>query len=147
MGWTSTQDNFTCPKKALSFLNLDFLGTKFINMLDYTSLVKIKLKPWTQVLCANFICYSNSCTHLLIDRDTVTEGLQRGPREGLPTPVFWPGNSMDSMGLRRVGHNWVNFAFTFMWTEVSCLGILLIGEFHQLVNGLSSLNPLICFLK
>ena len=26
-------------------------------------------------------------------------------REQPPTPVFWPGESLQSMGLQRVGHN------------------------------------------
>ena len=32
-------------------------------------------------------------------------------RERLTTPVFWPGefHGLQSMGLQRVGHDWVNF--------------------------------------
>ena len=41
------------------------------------------------------MCYFNSCPYLLIDSDKATKGLLCGPREGLPTPVFWPGKSMD----------------------------------------------------
>ena len=30
-------------------------------------------------------------------------------REMLPTPVFWPGEYIQSMGLQRVGHDWASF--------------------------------------
>ena len=41
-------------------------------------------------------------------------------RERLPTPVFWPGEFHElysqSMGLQRVGHNWVTITFTLsLW--------------------------------
>ena len=43
-------------------------------------------------------------------------GLGRFPwrREQLPTPVFWPGESHGlSMGLQKIGHDWVTFTLIF----------------------------------
>ena len=50
-------------------------------------------------------------------------GLGRSPGEGKGYPPQYPGleNSMDciqSMGLQRVGHDWVTFTFTFIATRL-----------------------------
>ena len=54
------------------------------------------------------------------DLDSIP-GLGRFPwrKERLPTPVFWPGefHGLQSMGSQRVGHNWVTFTFTVLWSE------------------------------
>ena len=78
-----------------------------------------RLSDWTELILLGFLCGSadkeSACNvgdlGLIPGFDPWVGKIPWG-RERLPTPVFWPREFHgQSMGLQRVGHNWLTFSF------------------------------------